>query len=95
MDQGTQQNAAMVEESTAASHSLAREAEALFKLLATFEIGAASATRRPYEPTPTPVSKPAVTPVHKLIQKVEKSMPRKVASGGGAAVAAAANWEEF
>ena len=39
MDQSTQQNAAMVEESTAASHSLAREADALFALLGTFEIG--------------------------------------------------------
>jgi methyl-accepting chemotaxis protein len=39
MDQGTQQNAAMVEESTAASHSLAKEAEALFQLIGRFEIG--------------------------------------------------------
>jgi methyl-accepting chemotaxis protein len=42
MDQGTQQNAAMVEESTAASHSLAREADALFQLIARFEIGGQS-----------------------------------------------------
>ncbi|AOG12411.1 HAMP domain-containing methyl-accepting chemotaxis protein [Agrobacterium sp. RAC06] len=47
MDQGTQQNAAMVEESTAASHSLAKEAEALFQLIARFEIGGQS---RPGEP---------------------------------------------
>lgn len=39
IDQGTQQNAAMVEESTAASHSLARETEALFKLIGQFRIG--------------------------------------------------------
>lgn len=38
MDQGTQQNAAMVEESTAASHSLANEAEALFQLLGQFKV---------------------------------------------------------
>lgn len=38
MDQGTQQNAAMVEESTAASHSLAKEAAALFQMIAYFEI---------------------------------------------------------
>ncbi|MFB2553825.1 methyl-accepting chemotaxis protein [Ensifer soli] len=36
LDQGTQQNAAMVEESTAASHSLAQQADALFDLLSTF-----------------------------------------------------------
>jgi methyl-accepting chemotaxis protein len=41
LDQGTQQNAAMVEESTAASHSLAKEAEALFNLLGQFRVGEA------------------------------------------------------
>jgi len=40
MDQVTQQNAAMVEESTAASHSLAEEADALERSLATFNTGA-------------------------------------------------------
>lgn len=38
MDQGTQQNAAMVEESTAASNSLAREADALFTLIGQFKL---------------------------------------------------------
>jgi methyl-accepting chemotaxis protein len=38
MDQGTQQNAAMVEESTAASHSLATEATALNDLLGQFRL---------------------------------------------------------
>ncbi|MDH4440374.1 MAG: methyl-accepting chemotaxis protein [Rhizobium sp.] len=47
MDQGTQQNAAMVEESTAASHSLAREADALFQLIGRFEIGGQSGTGQP------------------------------------------------
>jgi methyl-accepting chemotaxis protein len=39
MDQVTQQNAAMVEESTAASHSLAEEAEELARLVGQFRIG--------------------------------------------------------
>lgn len=39
MDQVTQQNAAMVEESTAASHSLAQEAEELSRLISTFKLG--------------------------------------------------------
>ncbi|CAD7024650.1 methyl-accepting chemotaxis protein [Pseudorhizobium endolithicum] len=39
MDQGTQQNAAMVEQATAAAHSLASESDALFKLLSQFNIG--------------------------------------------------------
>ncbi|WP_269470872.1 methyl-accepting chemotaxis protein [Shinella sedimenti] len=41
MDQGTQQNAAMVEQSTAASHGLAREAAALNQLLAQFNLSGA------------------------------------------------------
>ncbi len=39
MDQVTQQNAAMVEESTAASHALAQEAMTLARLIATFDVG--------------------------------------------------------
>jgi methyl-accepting chemotaxis protein len=39
MDHATQKNAAMVEETTAASHSLANEAESLRGLLAQFDIG--------------------------------------------------------
>ena len=38
MDQGTQQNAAMVEETNAASHSLAAEAHALFSLISQFKL---------------------------------------------------------
>ena len=40
MDQATQQNAAMAEESTAASHALAHEAEDLRRLVGRFQIGA-------------------------------------------------------
>ncbi len=39
MDQGTQQNAAMVEQSTAAVHSLSKEADAMAELMANFDIG--------------------------------------------------------
>jgi methyl-accepting chemotaxis protein len=39
MDQVTQQNAAMVEESTAASHSLAQEAQQLASLVSRFQLG--------------------------------------------------------
>jgi methyl-accepting chemotaxis protein len=44
MDQTTQQNAAMVEQSTAASHGLAGEAEELFRLVGRFSIGEAVAS---------------------------------------------------
>ncbi|WP_413711075.1 methyl-accepting chemotaxis protein [Rhizobium sp. Rhizsp82] len=44
MDQGTQQNAAMVEEQTAASHGLAAEAAKLMQLLSQFNLGTGHAT---------------------------------------------------
>jgi methyl-accepting chemotaxis protein len=42
MDQVTQQNAAMVEQATAASHNLAQKAEMLGSLLGQFRIGSAA-----------------------------------------------------
>jgi len=47
MDQGTQQNAAMVEEQTAASHGLAAEAAALSALLSQFKMGGIYAASQP------------------------------------------------
>ncbi|MGE6743657.1 hypothetical protein ACQKGC_25600 [Allorhizobium pseudoryzae] len=38
MDQGTQQNAAMVEEATAASHALSQDAASLMQLLGQFNV---------------------------------------------------------
>jgi methyl-accepting chemotaxis protein len=47
MDQVTQQNAAMVEQSTAASHSLVQEANQLTQLLARFRLGKRPANYQP------------------------------------------------
>ncbi|BCH34660.1 methyl-accepting chemotaxis protein [Mesorhizobium sp. L-8-10] len=57
MDQVTQQNAAMVEESTAASHSLTQEAEQLARLVGQFRLGreAVAAQRAPERARPAPV----------------------------------------
>jgi methyl-accepting chemotaxis protein len=65
MDQVTQQNAAMVEQATAASHALSTESEALSRLMQRFELGgnavqAAPAQHRaapaaPAAPRPAPV----------------------------------------
>jgi methyl-accepting chemotaxis protein len=54
MDQGTQQNAAMVEQQTAASHTLAAEADSLNTLLAQFRLGQpqAMAAARTAQPRP-------------------------------------------
>jgi methyl-accepting chemotaxis protein len=59
MDQVTQQNAAMVEEATAASHSLVTESEALARLIARFQLGAgapATAAAPPARRAPQPTA---------------------------------------
>ena len=47
MDQVTQQNAAMVEESTAASHTLSQETEELTRLIGRFQVGEIETPRKP------------------------------------------------
>ncbi len=87
MDQNTQQNAAMVEETTAASHSLAKEAETLRNLLARFRFGQHSSHKiMPARPDARPVASPA----RKLMATVARA-----ASGGAAAAQATESWEEF
>ncbi|QDZ00245.2 HAMP domain-containing protein [Nitratireductor mangrovi] len=80
MDQVTQQNAAMVEESTAASHSLAREADALAGLIARFKVGGA----RPANANAAP-ARPR-QPVAQL-KTVDARKPEPSADADG--------WEEF
>ena len=101
MDQATQQNAAMVEESTAASHSLAREADTLNGLMSQFTLGVArpsAATAAPRGRAPAPavraaregVHRPVASPVHAAQARISR------ATGGGAAAATKADaWEEF
>ncbi len=96
MDQVVQQNAAMVEEATAASHSLKNEAAALMELVGRFRVteGApAVATSRPAQttyrpPAPAPARAPA---------RAEPARPAVSArpGRGSAAVAVREDWEEF
>jgi methyl-accepting chemotaxis protein len=86
MDQVTQQNAAMVEQSNAASHSLAQEAEELGRLVSRFEVGGTGAPRP--GGARKPVARSRTAPVLKTV--------------GGRAVSAARKpepaeegWEEF
>ncbi|MBZ5763736.1 PAS domain-containing methyl-accepting chemotaxis protein [Rhizobium sp. VS19-DR104.2] len=70
IDQGTQQNAALVEQSTAASHGLAYEADALFSLIKQFKIGKPVSGPRSTEPS-IPVGNPqASSPANRLLAKV-------------------------
>ncbi|MFS8055963.1 PAS domain-containing methyl-accepting chemotaxis protein [Rhizobium sp. BR 317] len=88
MDQGTQQNAAMVEESTAAAHSLAKEADALFQLLAQFNIGGSPASRQTRPAAATATSKPVASPARAMATKV-------AAAFHGNAAVASDGWESF
>ena len=84
MDQVTQQNAAMVEESTAASHALSRETEELSSLVGRFQLGDRQAAA-----APAPSRGAPARPVAQL-----RSVGR-----GGAAVRQAApvpdDWQAF
>jgi methyl-accepting chemotaxis protein len=88
MDQVTQQNAAMVEEATAASHALAAEAEELSRLVAQFRVGEFAAPPEPARLAPRPSrTKPAAThlaPAGKF-----------VALPSAAVAAESADWDEF
>jgi len=79
MDQVTQQNAAMVEQSTAASRSLAQDATTLSDLMAFFSVGdAASSNESKAKParlqaTGNGAAKPRRTPVTKIVTGSHRS----------------------
>ena len=92
MDQVTQQNAAMVEQSTAASRTLAGETQELARLVARFNIGRAPAAARSAAPTAPPRSaapRPAV-PV-----PVRSTGASAAAVAVRAAAAPDQDWQEF
>ena len=89
MDQGTQQNAAMVEETTAAAHSLAQEAEQLFQLLGQFNIGTGGATRGATPVAANHQFRPVASPARQLSAKVAHAFNGNAARKGGD------SWEEF
>ena len=88
MDQGTQKNAAMVEQSTAASHGLAQQAAMLMQLMAQFRTddGAHRAAPGRLAPAQT-TSKPQASPA--------RALGHKVANAFRGNAAPAAEWSEF
>ncbi len=96
MDQVTQQNAAMVEQSTAASHGLAREADELGRLVARFQVGPASGrvlAQQGAQASIVPMRKPApaaLVPTLKIAGGRHASAARKLAPAP-----AQDGWEEF
>ena len=94
MDQTTQQNAAMVEQSTAASTSLAGDAERLRQLVSQFQVGASSGRVRASAAPRTPVAANATlrhvaSPARRMVGKLASAF------GGNAAPAVEAGWDEF
>ena len=85
MDQVTQQNAAMVEESTAASHALAKESEELSRLMEQFRLGGDE--RRATAPS----SSPARVQQQRLARRFNGSAALKLEP----AADADRDWEEF
>ncbi len=90
MDQVTQQNAAMVEQSTAASQSLAQDAEALQASVAQFQVGAPAA--RASTPPQAQASAPARAP---HMAAALKTLGRGGAAPKAQAAPSADGWEEF
>jgi methyl-accepting chemotaxis protein len=84
MDQATQQNASMVEQSTAASHSLSQEARQLSDLVGQFQLGGGggNVARMPAARKKAPVPQ-------------MKSAPGRVTSAAVAKDNAEKDWEEF
>ena len=98
MDQVTQQNAAMVEESTAASHSLQSEANDLARLLGRFQLSNTGGGFSQKRSAPQPSRSAAPAPAPRRGEQVLRTMGG--GRGGGAATAALQqtldnSWEEF
>ena len=87
IDQGTQKNAAMVEETSAAAHSLAHEADALFKLIAQFKVNGGASTYTPVSAA-RETSKPAPSPVRKITASINTAF-------NGNAALKEDHWDEF
>jgi methyl-accepting chemotaxis protein len=87
MDQMTQQNAAMVEQSTAASHSLAQEAGNLAEMMGRFRVSQGAPAAQA-EPASARASRPAA-------RSGTVAMLRTVGGRGLSAATSQAGWEEF
>jgi methyl-accepting chemotaxis protein len=88
MDQTTQQNAAMVEEATAASASLATEADRLRQLISQFQLGNAGHDSPRAPVTASAEHQPVASPARRMMKKVAGALGM-----GGAKPAD--SWEEF
>ena len=97
MDQVTQQNAAMVEQATAASHSLAKEAETLGQLVAQFRIGQEAAAAAPAAARRAPAGPKAAAQRLRPVQGggSDRAAPRAAPSRALASADGGDGWNEF
>jgi methyl-accepting chemotaxis protein len=94
MDQMTQKNAAMVEETNAASHTLASDAENLARLVAQFRIVDGQVVRKTPQAA-TAASQPKHSPARNLLSRVAGAFNNGSAALKVSPSPAASNWEEF
>ncbi|MBB4063564.1 methyl-accepting chemotaxis protein [Gellertiella hungarica] len=94
MDQVTQQNAAMVEQTSAASHTLAQDADKLIQAISRFKLRERNvAYSGPQTVRETP--RPQASPARALVSKVAGAFNRNAAVAQAEPVRASDNWEEF
>jgi methyl-accepting chemotaxis protein len=97
MDQVTQQNAALVEESAAASESMQEQARQLLQVVSVFRVNPQQAS--PQQATlAVPLRKPALArPPARAIAKPVATLPKPAspAARKSAAVESTSDWEEF
>jgi methyl-accepting chemotaxis protein len=101
LDQMTQQNAALVEESAAAAESLKEQASKLSAVVATFQLDrvvdlVAPARAAEPRPRPAPPSKPAAKPAARPATPARTATPRPAAKPASATAPAPGDaWESF
>ncbi|MBP2442575.1 methyl-accepting chemotaxis protein [Rhizobium leguminosarum] len=86
MDQVTQQNAAMVEETSAATHRLSAEAGGLVRLISRFKLS---------DDAPAPVALVRNEPQRAVASPARRAIAKVARAFGGNAAAAEQSWEEF
>ncbi|WHO72974.1 methyl-accepting chemotaxis protein [Rhizobium sp. BT03] len=102
MDQATQKNAAMVEESNAAAHTLATEVSALSGRLGQFRLDAGTGmTAMSRSNAPRPLAAPKIVSSHATIpvpspaRALKKTLAAALGGGSKAAAPADPGWEDF
>jgi methyl-accepting chemotaxis protein len=97
MDHMTQQNAAMVEQTSASSHTLAQDAKNLSSLIGQFQLVGGAAPVRLAPQAATPAARPVSSPARNLVNKLAGAFqtpasPKVVVAATGTNDS---NWEEF